>query len=102
MFKKVLMPEMMSEVLQQVTKHPRERIDAIERGVKGDVSYLVLDIWGSPDVRCSSSITKTLPFSPRSAWKLTFNRWRPLPDCFRPPTSNTRARSWTSQSKRRG
>jgi len=44
MFKKVLMPEMMSEVLQHVTKNPRERIDAIERGVKGDF----LDYKNSP------------------------------------------------------
>ncbi|KAN0105332.1 Piwi domain containing protein [Russula decolorans] len=36
MFKKVLMPEMMSEVLQHVTKNPRERIEAIERGVNSD------------------------------------------------------------------
>ena len=43
MFKKVLMPEMMSEVLQHVTKNPRERIEAIERGVNGDVSSLILD-----------------------------------------------------------
>jgi eukaryotic translation initiation factor 2C len=42
MFKKVLMPEMMSEVLQHVTKNPRERIDAIERGVNSDVSILIL------------------------------------------------------------
>jgi len=41
MFKKVLMPEMMSEVLQHVTRNPRERIEAIERGVNGDVSILV-------------------------------------------------------------
>jgi hypothetical protein len=42
MFKKVLMPEMMSEVLQHVTKNPRERIEAIERGVDSDVSILIL------------------------------------------------------------
>jgi eukaryotic translation initiation factor 2C len=42
MFKKVLMPEMMSEVLQHVTKNPRERIEAIERGVNGEVSFLML------------------------------------------------------------
>ncbi len=42
MFKKVLMPEMTSEVLQHVTKNPRERIDAIERGVNSDVSILIL------------------------------------------------------------
>jgi eukaryotic translation initiation factor 2C len=41
MFKKVLMPEMMSEVLQHVTKNPRERIEAIERGVSSDVSILI-------------------------------------------------------------
>lgn len=41
MFKKVLMPEMMSEVLQHVAKSPRERIEAIERGVNGDVSHLI-------------------------------------------------------------
>ena len=50
MFKKVLMPEMMSEVLQQVTKNPRERIEAIQRGVNGDVSFLVLDNAHSSDV----------------------------------------------------
>jgi eukaryotic translation initiation factor 2C len=38
MFKKVLRPEHMSEVLQHVTRSPRERIEAIERGVNGDVS----------------------------------------------------------------
>jgi hypothetical protein len=43
MFKKVLMPELTSEVLQHVTKNPRERIEAIRRGVNGDVSFLVLD-----------------------------------------------------------
>jgi hypothetical protein len=43
MFKKVLMPEMMSEVLQHVTRNPRERIDAIEKGVNGDVSILFLN-----------------------------------------------------------
>lgn len=42
MFRKVLMPEMMAEVLQHVTKNPRERIDAIERGVNSDVSDLTL------------------------------------------------------------
>ena len=42
MFKKVLMPEMMSEVLQHVTRNPRERIEAIERGVNSDVSILIL------------------------------------------------------------
>jgi hypothetical protein len=42
MFKKVLLPEMMSEVLQHVTRNPRERIEAIERGVNSDVSFLVL------------------------------------------------------------
>ncbi|KAI0292287.1 Piwi domain-containing protein [Russula brevipes] len=44
MFKKVLMPEMMSEVLQHVTKNPRERIEAIERGVNGEF----LDYKNSP------------------------------------------------------
>ncbi|KAI9449778.1 Piwi-domain-containing protein [Russula earlei] len=44
MFKKMLMPEMMSEVLQQVTKNPRERLEAIERGVSGDF----LDYKNSP------------------------------------------------------
>jgi eukaryotic translation initiation factor 2C len=44
MFKKVLMPEMMSEVLQHVAKSPRERIEAIERGVNGDF----LDYKNSP------------------------------------------------------
>ncbi|KAH9983910.1 Piwi domain-containing protein [Russula compacta] len=43
-FKKVLMPEMMSEVLQHVTRNPRERIEAIERGVSGDF----LDYKNSP------------------------------------------------------
>ena len=43
MFRKVLMPEMMSEVLQHVAKNPRERIEAIERGVSSDVSILFLD-----------------------------------------------------------
>jgi hypothetical protein len=43
MFKKLLMPEMMSEVLQHVTRNPRERIEAIEKGVNGDVSILFLD-----------------------------------------------------------
>ena len=42
MFRKVLLPEMMAEVLQHVTKNPRERIDAIERGVNSDVSDLTL------------------------------------------------------------
>jgi hypothetical protein len=42
-FKKLLMPEMMSEVLQHVTRNPRERIEAIEKGVNGDVSILFLD-----------------------------------------------------------
>jgi len=40
MYKKVLLPEQMSEVLQHVAKNPRERIEAIERGVQGDVSFL--------------------------------------------------------------
>ena len=43
MFKKLLMPEMMSEVLQHVTRNPRERIEAIEKGVNGDVSILFLN-----------------------------------------------------------
>jgi hypothetical protein len=42
MFKKVLMPEHMAEVLQHVTRSPRERIEAIERGVNGDVSSRVV------------------------------------------------------------
>jgi eukaryotic translation initiation factor 2C len=42
MFKKVLLPDMMSEVLQHVAKNPRERIEAIERGVNSDVSILIL------------------------------------------------------------
>ena len=50
MFKKVLMPEMMSEVLQHVTRNPRERIEAIERGVNGDVSILFLDNGRSSDI----------------------------------------------------
>ena len=42
MFKKVLMPEQMSEMLQHVSRSPRERIEAIERGVNSDVSSHVL------------------------------------------------------------
>ncbi|KAH9020489.1 hypothetical protein EDB85DRAFT_1896135 [Lactarius pseudohatsudake] len=40
MYKKVLFPEQMSEVLQRVAKIPRERIESIERGVQGDVTFL--------------------------------------------------------------
>jgi len=50
MFKKVLMPEMMSEVLQHVTRKPQERIEAIERGVNSDVSILFRDNGRSSDV----------------------------------------------------
>ncbi|KAH9167484.1 Piwi-domain-containing protein [Lactarius sanguifluus] len=44
MYKKVLFPEQMSEVLQHATRSPRERIEAIERGVQGDF----LDYKNSP------------------------------------------------------
>ncbi|KAI9440667.1 Piwi domain-containing protein [Lactarius indigo] len=44
MYKKVLFPEQMSEVLQHAAKSPRERIEAIERGVQGDF----LDYKNSP------------------------------------------------------
>ena len=46
MYKKTLFPEQMSELLQHVTKNPRERIEAIERGVQGDVSFRALDFFG--------------------------------------------------------
>lgn len=103
MYKKVLMPEMMSEVLQQVTKNPRERIEAIERGVNGDVSLLILLIMKrSFDVgRCSSSTTKTRRFSLRLACKLTFAPWKLPLACFYLPTSSTRGPSPTFQSKHR-
>ncbi|KAN0130852.1 Piwi domain containing protein [Lactarius tabidus] len=44
MYKKTLLPDQMSELLQHVTKNPRERIEAIERGVQGDF----LDYKNSP------------------------------------------------------
>ncbi|KAH8987496.1 hypothetical protein EDB86DRAFT_2832296 [Lactarius hatsudake] len=40
MYKKVLFPEQMSEVLQCVAKIPHERIKSIERGIQGDVTFL--------------------------------------------------------------
>jgi hypothetical protein len=42
MYKKTLFPDQMSEILQHVTKNPRERIETIERGVQGDVSFPTL------------------------------------------------------------
>ena len=50
------MPEMMSEVLQHVAKNPRERIEAIERGVNGDVSLLILNNKRSFDVGAVSQL----------------------------------------------
>lgn len=44
MYKKTLFPDQMSEILQHVTKNPRERIETIERGVQGDF----LDYKNSP------------------------------------------------------
>ncbi|KAF8273084.1 Piwi-domain-containing protein [Lactarius quietus] len=44
MYKKTLMPEQMSELLQHVTKSPQDRIATIERGVQGDF----LDYRNSP------------------------------------------------------
>ncbi|KAH9011649.1 hypothetical protein EDB85DRAFT_1900869 [Lactarius pseudohatsudake] len=38
MYKKVLFPEQMLEVLQHVAKIPRERLEVIERGFQGDVT----------------------------------------------------------------
>jgi eukaryotic translation initiation factor 2C len=43
MFKKVLMPDQMAEVLKHVARSPRERIEAIERGVNSDVGSHVID-----------------------------------------------------------
>jgi eukaryotic translation initiation factor 2C len=48
MYKKTLLPDQMSELLQHVTKNPRERIEAIERGVQGDVSLLSLSLNSVP------------------------------------------------------
>jgi hypothetical protein len=42
MFKKVLRPEQMSEMLQHISRSPRERIETIERGVNSDVSSHVI------------------------------------------------------------
>ena len=64
MFKKVLMPEMMSEVLQHVTRNPRERIEAIERGVSGDVSILFLDNGCSSDVVAVPRLQELAVFLP--------------------------------------
>jgi hypothetical protein len=64
MFKKVLMPEMMSEVLQHVAKNPRERIEAIERGVSGDVSLLILNIKRSFDVGAVPRLQEFAVFLP--------------------------------------
>ena len=64
MFKKVLMPEMMSEVLQHVSKNPRERIEAIQRGVNGDVSFLVLDDARSSDVSAVPRLQELAVFLP--------------------------------------
>ena len=64
MFKKVLMPEMMSEVLQHVTKNPRERIEAIERGVNGDVGILILDNERSSDVGAVPRLQELAIFLP--------------------------------------
>ena len=64
MFKKVLMPEMMSEVLQHVAKNPRERIEAIERGVNGDVSILVLDNKRNSDVGVVPRLQELAVFLP--------------------------------------
>lgn len=64
MFKKVLMPEMMSEVLQHVTRKPQERIEAIERGVKSDVSILFLDSGRSSDVIAVPRLPELAVFFP--------------------------------------
>lgn len=64
MFKKVLMPEMMSEVLQHVTRNPRERIEAIERGVNGEVSILILDNELSSDVSVVPRLQELAVFLP--------------------------------------
>ena len=44
MYKKTLFPDQMSELLQHVTKNPRDRIQTIEQGVQGDVSLLTLTL----------------------------------------------------------
>ena len=64
MFKKVLMPEMMSEVLQHVTRNPRERIEAIERGVNGDVSVLFPDNGRSSNVVAVPRLQELAVFLP--------------------------------------
>lgn len=64
MFKKVLMPEMMAEVLQHVTRNPRERIEAIERGVNGEVSILILDNELSSDVGAVPRLQELAVFLP--------------------------------------
>ena len=64
MFKKLLMPEMMSEVLQHVTRNPRERIEAIEKGVNGDVSILFLDNGRIADVVAVPRLQELAVFLP--------------------------------------
>lgn len=64
MFKKVLMPEMMSEVLQHVTRKPQERIEAIERGVNSDVSILSLDNGRNSDVVAVPRLQELAVFLP--------------------------------------
>jgi hypothetical protein len=102
MYKKTLFPEQMSELLQHVTKNPRERIEAIERGVQGDVSFRTLGflLKHSPNGPRSSSTTKTLPFSLRSACKSTSVQWKPPLACFSPPISSTKVPEWTSLHNR--
>lgn len=58
------MPEMMSEVLQHVTRNPKERIDAIERGVNGDVSILILDNERNSDVGAVPRLQELAVFLP--------------------------------------